>query len=95
MLFKKTFRYAAVLSALFAGTLFPMASQAEPEYEKEQVEAYHFDNDHKASSGRSGQWKKDEQGNWKYTDGLGWYAKNRIYTIDGTEYAFDQNGYLK
>lgn len=35
------------LSALFAGTLFPMAAEAETEYETKQVSAYHFDNEHK------------------------------------------------
>lgn len=25
----------------------------------------------------------------------GWYAKNASYTIDGMEYAFDKNGYMK
>ena len=46
MLLKKTLKCAAVLSALFAGTLFPMAAKAESEYETKQVTAYHFDNEH-------------------------------------------------
>ena len=43
---------------------------------------------HKAS------WKKDSKG-WWYGDDTGWYAKNATYRIDGKDYAFDGNGYLK
>ena len=39
-------------------------------------------------------WHKNARG-WWYGVAGGWYAKNASYTIDGVEYAFDKNGYMK
>ena len=46
MRLKRHLKCTAVLSALCVGMLFPMAVQAEPEYETKQVDTYLFDNDH-------------------------------------------------
>jgi len=43
---------------------------------------------HKAS------WRQNSKG-WWYGDDTGWYAKNATYRIDGKNYTFDSNGYLK
>ena len=46
MRLKRHLKCTAVLSALCVGMLFPMAVQADPEYETKQVDTYLFDNDH-------------------------------------------------
>ncbi|MBQ1377793.1 MAG: N-acetylmuramoyl-L-alanine amidase family protein [Lachnospiraceae bacterium] len=39
-------------------------------------------------------WKKNSKG-WWYGDTSGWYAKNCTIKIDGKNYTFDANGYMK
>ncbi len=39
-------------------------------------------------------WKKDSKG-WYYQDTSGWYAKSCTIKIDGKNYTFDANGYMK
>ena len=39
-------------------------------------------------------WKKNSTG-WWYGDTSGWYAKNCTIKIDGKNYTFDANGYMK
>ena len=46
MRLKRRIQCTAALSALCVGMLFPMAVQADPEYETKQVDTYLFDNNH-------------------------------------------------
>ena len=46
MRLKRRIQCTAILTTLCAGMLFPMAVQADPEYETKQVDTYLFDNDH-------------------------------------------------
>ena len=39
-------------------------------------------------------WKQDKKG-WWFGDTAGWYARNTTLTINGKQYSFDNNGYLK
>ena len=39
-------------------------------------------------------WRKNSKG-WWYGDESGWYAKNQTVRIDGKNYTFDANGYMK
>ena len=39
-------------------------------------------------------WKQDSKG-WWYGDESGWYAKSETIKIDGKNYTFDANGYMK
>ena len=39
-------------------------------------------------------WKQNSKG-WYYQDTSGWYAKNQTVKIDGKNYTFDANGYMK
>ena len=39
-------------------------------------------------------WRKSSKG-WWYGNPEGWYAKNATLSIDGKDYSFDKNGYLK
>ncbi len=39
-------------------------------------------------------WRQNADG-WWYGDESGWYAKNETIKIDGEDYTFDENGYMK
>ena len=39
-------------------------------------------------------WHKARKG-WWYGDDSGWYARNASYRINGVEYAFDKDGYVR
>lgn len=47
-----------------------------------------------------GEWQRGQGGRWWYgepysEDGDYWYADSGIYTIDGKQYSFDDNGYMQ
>jgi hypothetical protein len=42
---------------------------------------------------RGGEWHDEERGRW-FGDGSGWYPKNRVVRIDGTDYRFNASGYV-
>lgn len=39
-------------------------------------------------------WRQNDIGRW-YGDDTGWYAKDQTLRVDGIEYTFDAEGYLK
>jgi len=41
----------------------------------------------------AGSWMADDHG-WRFRDSQGVYCKDGTFTIDGTEYAFDAEGYV-
>lgn len=57
--------------------------------ENETTERYHA----MSSDVGTGTWKQDDNGWWFAVDG-GEYPEDGVYTINGTDYVFDKNGYM-
>ena len=60
----------------------------------EWINGYYLDKDGTWNGKAQAGWRKSSKG-WWYGNPEGWYAKNATLSIDGKDYSFDKNGYLK
>ena len=62
--------------------------------QNEWIKGYWLSSNCKWKYKARGKWHKNSKG-WWYGDTSGWYAKNETVKIDGVEYSFNEDGYLK